>query len=433
MARPVLAVLLVHAAIQRRLMRQRASMEGPILVVNAGSSSVKFSGYAAMDQQEPALLFKGQIESVGSAPHMTAKDATGAMIAEKHWPKGTRSDHETLFDDLIGWMEAHLDGCQAIAVGHRVVHGGTAFAAATRIDARVLATLEALCPLAPLHQPHSLAAIRAIFAISPALPQVACFDTAFHRDQPPVAQRFALPRELHDGGIRRYGFHGLSYDYIASALRERAPDIARVRVVVAHLGAGASMCAILDGKSIATTMSFTALDGLPMGTRCGALDPGVILYLLRERGTDADRIEALLYHQSGLLGVSGFSADMRELLASKDPRAAEAIDLFVYRITQELGALVATLGGLDGLVFTAGIGEHSPEIRRRVCEASRWLGIVIDMQANERGDQRISGAASRVSVWVIPTDEERTIARQTIKVFRSDGEMNGRDAAGTSE
>jgi acetate kinase len=404
-------------------------MQGSILVVNAGSSSIKFSGYAAMDEGEPELLFKGQIESVGSAPHMTAKDATGAMIAEKRWPHGAKSDHETLFDELIGWMEAHLEGRQPIAVGHRVVHGGTAFAAATWIDAAVLATLESLCPLAPLHQPHNLAAIRTISAISPALPQVACFDTSFHRDQPSVAQRFALPRALHDAGIRRYGFHGLSYDYIASALRERAPDIVRGRVVVAHLGAGASMCAMLDGKSAATTMSFTALDGLPMGTRCGALDPGVILYLLRERIIDADRIEDLLYHESGLLGVSGLSADMRELLGSDDPRAAEAIHLFVYRIARELGSLVAALGGLDGLVFTAGIGEHSPEIRRRVCELSRWLGLILDPAANERGGECISAAESRVSVWVLPTDEERMIARQTIEVLQMGGTMHAHDLA----
>ena len=407
-------------------------MHGPLLVINAGSSSIKFSGYAAEDQQEPALLFKGQIEAIGTAPYMTAKNATGAIIAEKRWPCGAKSDHEALFDYLFGWMRAHLGGRQPIAVGHRVVHGGTVFGAATRIDAPVLAKLESLCPLAPLHQPHNLAAIRAISAVIPALPQVACFDTAFHHDQPPIAQRFALPRALHDAGIRRYGFHGLSYDYIASALRERAPAVARGRVVVAHLGAGASICAMLDGKSIATTMSFTALDGLPMGTRCGALDPGVILYLLRERSMDADRIEELLYHESGLLGVSGISADMRELLGSKDSRAAEAVDLFVYRIARELGALVATLGGLDALVFTAGIGEHAPEIRRRVCDMSRWLEIVIDPTANERGDECISAADSRVSVWVLPTDEERTIARQTIEVLRMDATRHAHDAIGAS-
>jgi acetate kinase len=306
-------------------------------------------------------------------------------------------------------VEAHLDGQKPAAVGHRVVHGGTAFSAPVRIDAAVLDTLQRLWPLAPLHQPHNLAAIRAIAAISPSLPQVACFDTAFHHGKPPVAQRFALPRELHEAGIRRYGFHGLSYD-IGAALRERAPDVAGGRVVVAHLGAGASLCAMLGGKSIDTTMGFTALDGLPMGTRCGALDPGVILYLLRERGTDADRIEDLLYHHSGLLGISGLSSDMRELLGSHDQRAEDAVDLFVYCIARELGALAATLGGLDGLVFTAGIGEHAPEIRRRVCGRSAWLGIVLDLDANERGDECISTATSRVSVWRITTDEERVIA-----------------------
>jgi len=392
-------------------------MQGPILVVNAGSSSIKFSGYAATDEREPALLFKGQIEGIGVAPHLLAKDAKGATIAEKRWPKDAKADHEFLLDYLIRSMAAPFGGRAPLAVGHRVVHGGTFFPAATRIDDTVLAALQSLCPLAPLHQPHHLAAIRAIAAVLPSLPQVACFDTAFHHDEPPVAQRFALPRELHDAGVRRYGFHGLSYDYIASALRKRAPAVARGRVVAAHLGAGASLCAMRDGKSIDTTMGFTALDGLPMGTRCGALDPGVILYLLRERGMDADRIEDLLYHRSGLLGVSALSSDMRELLASRDPRAVEAVELFVYRIARDLGALVATLGGLDGLVFTAGIGEHAPEVRRRVCERSRWLGIVLDSEANARGDECISAPESRVAVFAIPTDEERTIVRQTIEVL----------------
>jgi len=394
-------------------------MEDLILVVNAGSSSIKFSGYPVMDQQEPPLLFKGQIDSIGLAPRMTAKDANGATIAEKSWPPDAKLDHEALFEDLMGWAPSHLGGRAPVAVGHRVVHGGTAFAEATLIDDAALAALQSLCPLAPLHQPHHLAAIRAIAAVAPSLPQVACFDTAFHHGQPPVAQRFALPRELHDAGVRRYGFHGLSYDYIASALRERAPDIARGRVVAAHLGSGASLCAMRDGKSIDSTMGFTALDGLPMGTRCGALDPGVILYLLRERGMNADAIEKLLYHQSGLLGVSGISSDMRVLLHSDDCRAKEAVDMFVYRVARELGALTATLGGLDGLVFTAGIGEHSPEIRRRVCERSGWLDIELDLAANEQGAECISTAASRVSVRVIATDEERTIARQTIKLLNS--------------
>jgi acetate kinase len=392
-------------------------MNGPILVINAGSSSIKFSGYEAAEKPGPVLLFKGQIEGIGLAPHMSAKDATGANIAEKRWPADGKWDHEALFDDLFDWLEAHLDGKKAAGVGHRVVHGGSAFAAATRIDPKVIATLQSLCTLAPLHQSHHLAAIRAIAAVAPSLPQVACFDTAFHHGRPWAAQSFALPRELAKAGVIRYGFHGLSYEYIASVLKERAPRIAAGRVVVAHLGAGASMCAMLEAKSVDTTMGFTALDGLPMGTRCGALDPGVLLYFLRERGMNADQIEQLLYHKSGLLGVSGLSSDMRELERSSDPRAKEAIELFVFRIARELGALTATLGGLDGLVFTAGIGEHSPEVRRRVCEASRWLGITLDREANARGAERISAADSRVSVWTIPTDEEWMIARQTVNVL----------------
>jgi acetate kinase len=390
-------------------------MRGPVLVVNAGSSSIKFSAYA-VNAAEPGLLFKGQIEKIGSAPHMAAEDARGAAIAEKRWSPGSRSDHEGVLGSLIDWVEAHLGGQMPLAVGHRVVHGGTAFAAPTRIDAAVLGQLDSLCPLAPLHQPHNLAAIRAIAALHPSLPQVVCFDTAFHHGQPTVAQRFGLPRALHDAGIRRYGFHGLSYEYIASTLRERAPGVASGRVIAAHLGAGASLCAMLDGKSIDTTMGFTALDGLPMGTRCGALDPGVVLHLLSACHMDAKGIEDLLYHESGLLGVSALSSDMRELLASRDPAAEEAIELFLYRVSRELGALSASLGGLDGLVFTAGIGEHAPEIRRRVCERSRWLGITLDTRANERGGGCISAPGSRVSVWVIPTDEERMIARRTIEV-----------------
>ncbi len=392
-------------------------MQGLILVVNAGSSSIKFSAYKPVEEQDPALLFKGQVESIGAAPHLIVKGEKGTTTADKRWPSGAKADHEAVFGWLMNWAETQLGGRKAVAVGHRVVHGGTVFAGPTRIDDAVLDELEALCPLAPLHEPHNLAAIRAIARLAPSLPQVACFDTSFHHGQPAVAQRFALPHALHEAGVRRYGFHGLSYDYIASALRERAPAIASGRVVAAHLGAGASLCAMRDGKSVDTTMGFTALDGLPMATRCGALDPGVILYLLCERGMDAKSIEELLYQHSGLLGMSGISGDMRELLASKDRHAGEAVDLFVYRIARELGALVATLGGLDGLVFTAGIGEHSPEIRSRVCDRSRWLGIMLDPDANEWGDERISTPESPVSVWAIPTDEEQTIARHTIKVL----------------
>jgi acetate kinase len=282
----------------------------------------------------------------------------------------------------------------------------------------VLARLEALCPLAPLHQPHNLAGIRAVAAVQPDLPQVACFDTAFHRGHPELADWYALPRRFHDEGIRRYGFHGLSYEYIASVLPELAPEIAAGRVVVAHLGSGASMCAIQAGRSIDSTMGFTALDGLPMGTRCGALDPGVVLHLIRTCGMDADAIERMLYHDCGLKGVSGISNDMRTLLASDDPRARHAIDLFVWRICRELGALAAVQGGLDGVVFTAGIGERSAEIRKRVCEQAAWLGIALDHAANARGGPRISAEGSRVAVYAIPTDEEQMIARHTLAVLR---------------
>jgi acetate kinase len=388
-------------------------MNEPILVLNAGSSSVKFSSY--WGRKSAALLFKGLIEKIESAPHFVAHDANGRTVAEKQWSLETQPRYEAILQYLINWMETHLGGEKPAAVGHRVVHGGSSFARATRIDTPTLAKLQSFCPLAPLHQPHNLQAIRAIAEVFPLLPQVACFDTGFHHEMPRMAQLFALPRELHEAGVKRYGFHGLSYEYIASILRVRFPAKAEGRIVVAHLGSGASMCAMFEGRSVKTSMSFTGLDELPMGTRCGALDPGVILYLLRERGMNADQIEDLLYHRSGLFGVSGVSADMRELLGSSDEHASEAVELFVYRVARELGALVATIGGLDGLVFTGGIGEHSPEIRRRVCERSRWLGIALDGNANEVDTECISLPESKVTVWAIPTDEELVIARQTIE------------------
>jgi acetate kinase len=399
-------------------------MEGAIIVADAGSSSIKFTAYAVRDEQEPASLLNGQIEGIGTMPHLVVRDAGGGTITERTWSRGEKADHEALLGYLIDWLRNQPGNAKLLAVGHRVVHGGTAFAGPELISDAVLDRLQSLCPLAPLHQPRNLAAIRAIATVAPWLRQVACFDTAFHHSLPCVAQRFGLPRDLHDAGIRRYGFHGLSCDYIASTLRERDPDVARGRVIVAHLGPDASLCAMRDGKSIDTTMGFTLLDGLPMGTRCGVLDPGVVLYLQRERGMSVDAIEKLLHQQSGLLGVSEISNDMRELLASRDPRAEEAIELFVYRVARELGALVATLGGLDGLIFT---GEHPPEIRRRVCENSAWLGLVLDAAANEKGEERISTQASRVSLWAIPTEEERTIARQTIKVL---GTRAGKSASG---
>jgi len=387
-----------------------------LLVINAGSSSLKFSGYES-DEGEPRLQFRGLLEGIGDAPHFVARDPAGAVLTERRWPASTRLSHDAAFDVLREWLDAHVGVGALAAVGHRVVHGGSRFAAPVRVDQDVLRELEELVSLAPLHQPHNLAIIRAVAAREPDLPQVACFDTAFHRTMPEVAQRFALPRALHDAGIRRYGFHGLSYEYIARRLRDLDPAAAAGRVVVAHLGAGASLAALRAGKSVDTTMSFTALDGVPMGTRSGALDPGVLLYLLQQRRMSPERLTQLLYHESGLLGVSGISSDMRELEVSTDARAREAIELFVYRIAREVGALAAILGGLDALVFTAGIGENSPGIRRRVCNEMCWLGVTIDADHNAAHRAVISAPASAIKVMVIPTDEERMIALHTRAVL----------------
>jgi len=393
-------------------------MPDAVLVLNAGSSSVKFSVYALGERDRLALDSKGQVEGIGTQPRFVAHGSDGAKLRDEAFAISGADGHDQALRRLGGWLRERLADDRLLAVGHRVVHGGVEFAAPVAIDASVLAKLESLCPLAPLHQPHNLAAIKAIKTQMPGLPQVACFDTAFHRHHPELADWFALPRRFYDEGIRRYGFHGLSYEYIASALPEVAPEIAKARVVVAHLGSGASMCGLRDGRSQDSTMGFTALDGLPMGTRCGALDPGVVLHLNRAHGMDADAIERLLYHDCGLKGVSGISNDMRDLLASDDPKAAQAIDLFVWRICRELGALAAALGGLDGLVFTAGIGERSPEIRARVCARAAWLGIELDDKANRSGGPRISTSASKIAVYAIPTDEELMIARHTLAVLR---------------
>jgi acetate kinase len=396
-------------------------MPDAVLTVNAGSSSLKFSLYRIGGDGEPMPALEGEIEGIGTEPHMKAKDAQGQELVDRRWQDGDM-DHAAFLGVLGDWLRGQLGDARLAGVGHRVVHGGTEFAAPVRIDDAVLARLEKLCPLAPLHQPHNLAGIRALAARQPDLPQVACFDTAFHRAHPELADWFALPRRFHDDGIRRYGFHGLSYEYIARALPATAPELAEARVVVAHLGSGASMCAMQAGRSIDSTMSFTALDGLPMGTRCGALDPGVVLHLLRAYGMDADAIEAMLYHDCGLKGVSGISNDMRDLLASDDPRAGQAVDLFVWHISRALGALSATLGGLDALVFTAGIGERSPEIRQKICALAGWLGIALDEAANRAGGPRISSAVSKVAVFAIPTDEEQMIARHTLAVLRGGAE-----------
>jgi acetate kinase len=395
-------------------------MADAVLTINAGSSSLKFSVYRIREHDRPSLSAKGQVEGIGTSPHLVGEDAEGQVLVDRRWRDDRSSGHAEFFRVIGSWLRDHFGGrTSLLGVGHRVVHGGIEFAAPVRVSPAVLAKLEALCPLAPLHQPHNLAGIRAVAAVQPDLPQVACFDTAFHRSHPELADWFALPRRFYDDGVRRYGFHGLSYEYIASVLPELAPEIAAGRVVVAHLGSGANMCAIRAGRSIDSTMGFTALDGLPMGTRCGALDPGVVLHLIRAYGMDADAIERMLYHECGLKGVSGISNDMRTLLlASGDPRARHAIALFVWRIVRELGALAAVQGGLDGLVFTAGVGERSPEIREQVCENAAWLGIDLDHAANRAGGPRISTDGSQVAVYAIPTDEELMIARHTLAVLR---------------
>jgi len=398
-------------------------MADAIVVINAGSSSIKFAVFRVESATELRMELDGQVDGIGTKPHFSVTSAEGADHDDRDLSGGRGGDHRGAMEEIRAWLDEHRGEDRIVAVGHRVVHGGQAYAAPVLIDARVVAELERLVPLAPLHQPHHLAAIRAVAAASPDLPQVACFDTAFHRTQPPVARAFALPREFADEGVHRYGFHGLSYEYIASALPGVAPEIAGRRVIVAHLGNGASLCAMERGRSVATTMGFSALDGLVMGTRPGTLDPGVLLYLMTQHGMDAHALEALLYNRSGLLGVSGVSSDMRELLASADPRAREAVDLFVYRIAREIGSLAAALGGLDALVFTAGIGEHAPEIRARVCRDAQWLGVRLDEAANRTGGPRISTAGAGASAWVIPTDENLMIARHTAAVLiaRPDG------------
>jgi acetate kinase len=395
-------------------------MREGILVINAGSSSIKFSLYISEGDDAPLLSSKGQVEGINVAPHFVAKSPEGVVLAEERWPDEPNLSHEALFKHMIGWIESHLDGAELKVAGHRVVHGGSQYSHPLLINDDLMVELEQLVPLAPLHQPHNLAPIRALAKVHPGLPQVACFDTAFHRSNPWVAQTFALPRSLTGEGVKRYGFHGLSYEYISRRLAKLAPAQARGRVAVAHLGSGASMCAIKSGKSVASTMGFTALDGLPMGTRTGTLDAGVVLYLLQQKGMTAKEIENLLYKQSGLLGVSGLNNDMRVLLESSEPHAAEAVELFTYRIARELGSLAAAMGGLDALVFTAGIGEHSPPVRARVCHLSEWLGIRLDEAANSDGDaELISALDSKVAVWVIPTDEEMMIAEHTREVLWS--------------
>jgi acetate kinase len=387
-------------------------MAEAIAVLNAGSSSIKFSLFL-LRGNELALELGGQTEGIYTAPHFIARDRAGKLEAEKSWGEGAELGHAGALDHLVAYLRERLGADRLIGVGHRVVHGGLDYTQPVRLDAGVLGTLEKFVPLAPLHQPHNLAPIRLLLERAPELPQVACFDTSFHRGNPEIAQMFALPAELHAQGIRRYGFHGLSYEYIASVLPGFDAKAGAGRSIVLHLGNGSSMCAMRSGKSVASTMGFTAVDGLPMGTRCGAIDPGVILYLMDQRGMDARAIEKLIYHQSGLLGVSGISSDMRTLLASGDRQAKLAVDLYLYRIRRELGSLAAALGGLDAIVFTAGIGENAAAVRERVCRDAAWLGVDLDPAANAGGGPCVSAGASRVSAWVIPTNEELMIARHT--------------------
>lgn len=388
-------------------------MPKAIVTLNAGSSSLKFAVFRLKTEGLTQTVV-GKIEGIGTAPHLVARDTVGSVLTEKRWDGAANLTHETFLADLFDWIEHHLDGADMIGVGHRVVHGGAHFSAPARVTPSLLAALEALNPLAPLHQPHNVAAIRAVAEVRHNLAQIACFDTAFHHTQPAVATRFALPRRYEAEGVRRYGFHGLSYEFIARRLAEIDPDLLKGRVIVAHLGNGASLCAMRDGKSIDTTMGFTALDGLVMGTRTGALDPGVILYLLQQKGLTPDAVSHLLYDQSGLLGVSGISSDMRALSESSDPRAAEAIDLFCYRIAREIGALTASLGGVDGVVFTAGIGENAPDIRARVADRLAFMGMALNDDANRANAALISPSDSALRVRVIATDEERMIALHTL-------------------
>ena len=382
----------------------------PLAVINAGSSSIKFA--LVDDNGEFPIIFRGQVEKLGVAPKLTVKDAENHQLLEESWT-ADELDHSSATTTILEISVRLLGGRPVKAVGHRVVHGGRKFASPIVVNPAILSDLRSLCPLAPLHQPHNLAAIDAIASAAPHILQVACFDTAFHRAQPEVAQMFAIPRELSDSGIRRYGFHGLSYEYIGMRLKELSPEIAGGRVIVAHLGNGSSLCAMVAGRSVASTMSFTAADGLMMGTRCGTLDPGVLIYLMDERGMDARALEDFIYKRCGLLGVSGVSSDMRELWASKEPSAATAIKLFVYRIVREIASMAAAAGGVDAIVFTGGIGQNDARIRAEVGRGCEWMGLSLAGHRNVACDTRIDKNGSAIAAFVIATDEEQMIARHT--------------------
>jgi acetate kinase len=387
-----------------------------ILVVNAGSSSVKFQVFDIGDATGLKCLIKGQMDGIGTRPKFRARDTDGRPLADQTYSAEKVSDLPAAMREAGAWLRGKLSA-HPVAVGHRVAHGGPAFDRPVLINKDVIARLEEYVCLAPLHQPNNLAPIRALTAQMPEVTQIACFDTAFHRKHDPVVDHFAIPERFYAEGVRRYGFHGLSYEYLADRLRQVAPDIADRRVIVAHLGSGASMCALANGRSIETTMGFSALDGLPMGTRSGQIDPGVILYLIGQKRMSPDDVQDLLYKESGLKGLSGVSNDVRELTESKDPRATFAIDYFVYRAGLHAGMLAAALGGIDALVFTAGIGENSPLIRARIAEKLAWMGVTLDAAANSARAPVISAPGSRVAVLVVPTDEEMMIARHTVSLL----------------
>ena len=391
-------------------------MADTIAVLNAGSSSIKFALFVAAGA-EPQLLLRGQIEELHAQPRFRAENAAGETIGEHIWDPGKALSQPDSVRYIVDFLCGHDRHHRLAAIGHRVVHGGADYVDAVRIDADVLERLDKLVPLAPLHQPHNLAPIRYLEERLPGLPQVACFDTAFHHTQPELARTYALPSALTEQGVRRYGFHGLSYEYIAGVLPSLDAKAAAGAAVVAHLGSGASMCALRAGRSVASTMGFTVVDGLPMATRSGTLDPGVVLYLIDELKMSTRQVETLIYRKSGWLGVSGSSSDMRELIGSSEPRARFAVELFVYRIQRELGSLMAALGGLDALIFTGGIGENTAAIRASVCEGVAWAGLALDRVANDNGGPRVSAPGSRIAAWVIPTNEELMIARHTRTVL----------------
>ena len=404
-------------------------MRDSIFVVNAGSSSIKFQLFSVGDDDRLERRLKGQMDGIGSRPRLVAKGEDGKSLVDRTWQATEVGGVPAALDKVVEFLREVSGGRLPSAVGHRVVHGGPDYSSPVAIDADVLRRLEQLTPLAPLHQPNNLAPIRMLLDRQPRLLQVACFDTAFHRGHPELADRYAIPEDLYREGVRRYGFHGLSYEYVADRLRHVAPDLASRKVIVAHLGSGASMCALDAGRSVESTMGFTALDGLPMGTRPGQLDPGVVLYLMSEKRMSAEAISDLLYKNCGLKGLSGISNDVRELLASSDPRARLALDYFAYRIALLAGMLAAAMQGLDGLVFTAGVGENAPAVREAVARRLAWLGLDLDPAANAAGKGCISRPRSRIACHVIPTDEELMIARHTLRVLRGRAGLHTNESA----